>query len=275
MMSQAQPGQDSPELVIDVIVMHDANDAWVRVRDSFAIAGLPVSTRFDAIDGTCLTAHELRSCVTPRAEYELSVGRRFPFGWVHEGLPSIGAVGCYLSHLELWKRAAQRSVPTLILEQDAEPVVSPETILKALADIPAETDVAFLGHLALFKPKLWEKLSTQAAAGFHPVLPTSDVFCTHAYLVTPDGARKLVERAMPINAQVDAFMRFLCTPHSGLRMVFHSPSLIDQRAEEASSIQTRGTTLDYLLQGSMMASRAAFNGIMATMGRAWQWVRRR
>ena len=154
-------------------------------------------------------------------------------------------------------------------------MVSSNQIRKAIGDIPADTDVAFLGHLALFKPKLFEIFSSKPEKGFHPVQPTSDVFCTHAYLVTPGGAGKLVERALPVNAQVDAFMRFLCTAQAGFRMVNHSPSLINQRANVASSIQPRGTTMDSVLQGSVMASRAAFNGIRGTLGLAWKFVSRR
>jgi len=273
-LPQAQTRRNKPELTIDVIVMFDDDDAWRRIRDKFAAAGLTPPMRFDAIDGRQLTPGVLQACLTPRAAYELSVSRRYPFGWVHEGVPSLGAVGCYLSHVELWKRAAERSVPTLILEQDAEPEVSFDQILKQLARVPPGVDIAFMGHLALLRPRLMERFSNKPPQGFHPVQPTSDVFCTHAYLVTPHGARKLVQRALPINAQVDAFMRFLCTPDSGVQMVYHAPSLIRQRTDVSSSVQLRGTTVDNVLQGSMMAARAVASSIWVQLCRPWYFVRR-
>ncbi len=137
-----------PEISIDVIVMRDDNQAWHRIRDRFAATGLTSLKRFDAVDGGRLRPEELQASLTPRAAYELSVGRRYPFGWVHEGIPSLGAVGCYLSHVELWKRAARRSVPTLALEQDAEPAVSSEKLINALALVPPDVDVAFLHGVA-------------------------------------------------------------------------------------------------------------------------------
>jgi len=255
--------------------MPDDDAAWHRIRDRITACGFPSPLRFDAIEGARLSTGELNACLTPRAAYELSVGRRFPFGWVHEGIPSLGAVGCYLSHLEMWKRAAERSVPTLILEQDAEPAASSERMAKAIAQIPPEADIALLGHLSLFKPRLMETLSSRSPEGFHPVQPTSDIFCTHAYLVTPRAARFLVERALPINAQVDCFMRFLCTEESGIRMVCHSPSLIRQQAGVPSLVQASGTTVDFVRQGSMMAVRAAASSIWMLLCRAGYFLRER
>ncbi len=274
-MPQTQSRHVKQELSIDVVVMRDDNDAWHRVRDKFSGVVRTSLTRFDAVDGTRLSNEALQACLTPRAAYELSVGRRFPFGWVHEGIPSLGAVGCYLSHIELWKRAAERSVATLILEQDAEPAVSSDQILSAIAHVPSQADIAFLGHLALYKPGLVEKFSSRPPQGFHRVRPTSDIFCTHAYLVTPRGARKLLEQALPINAQVDAFLRFLCTAESDISMVYHSPSLIRQHSNVISMIQARGTTVDHVLQGSMMAARALVNGIWGQLSRPWHFVRKR
>ena len=190
-------------------------------------------------------------------------------------IPSIGAVGCYLSHVELWKRAAKRSVPTLILEQDAEPGKPPGQIFNALATIPPGVDVAFLGHLSIHRPRLVEIFSRQSTEGFHPVVPTSDIFCTHAYVITPEGAAKLAERALPINAQVDGFMRFLCAPESDIRMVYHSPSLVRQQAGVSSSIQPVGSNLDSLLQGSSMAFQAASSILWIQLCRPWRFLKKR
>lgn len=250
------------------------DNAWQRILDGFSDTRLTPPMRFDAVNGSRLTPDELNACLTPRAAYELSAGRRYPFGWVHEGIPSLGAVGCYLSHVELWKRAADRTVPTLILEQDAEPSVSLDRILDAIANIPTGVDVALLGHLTLFKPRVIERFSSKLPRGYHPVQSTSDVFCTHAYVVTPEGARKLADQALPINAQVDAYVRFLCTPESGFRMVYHSPSLIHQCDNIASSIQPH-SNIDYLLQGSTMAARALVNGVRGLANRSWQFLRNR
>lgn len=262
------------DLAIDVIVMRDADAAWRRVQARFAALGIDTLRRFDAVEGVGLDAETLNVLLTPRASYELSVGRRYPYGWVHEGVPSLGAVGCYLSHLELWKRAAERSYPTLILEQDAEPVVSSGELTQAIAGVPADIDVAYLGHHAMFRPRFVEKLSRKPTAGFYPVQPMSDLFCTHAYLVTPEGAQKLAERALPINAQVDAYMRFLCTPQSGVQMICHRPVLIQQAKNDESSVQPDGTNRHFLLQGGEMAMRAAINGAKGILGLPWRILRR-
>jgi hypothetical protein len=119
-----------------------------------------------------------------------------------------------------------------------------------------------------------EMFSSRPAPGFHIMRPTSDVFCTHAYLVTPRGAAKLAEGALPINAQVDSHIRFLSSEQSGLRVVFHSPSLIGQRTGVPSSVQSHGTTVDFVLQGGMMSTRAVGTALWSLMCKPWFFIRK-
>ena len=272
MMPETPNRPANTDLAVDVIVMQGNDDSWHRILETFNIPGLAPPSRFDAVDGKHLSSDKLHACLTPRAAYELSVGRRFPFGWVHEGVPSRGAVGCYLSHLEIWKRASERTVATLVLEQDAKPVALPGEISDAIASIPADADYVFLGHLALFLPRFMERFASKPVRGFHPVESSSDIFCTHAYVITPVGARKLVEKALPINSQVDCFVRFLATPESGVKVLYHSPSLVQQLPGIPSLIQLKGTTVAQVLQGGMMALRAVAGSVSSLLRRGGYFI---
>jgi len=71
--------QSLHEFAIEVIVMSDDDNAWQRILDGFSDARLTPPMRFDAVNGSRLTPDELNTCLTPRAAYELSVGRPTPW----------------------------------------------------------------------------------------------------------------------------------------------------------------------------------------------------
>ena len=268
-MSVTSSSTIAQDLAVDVLVMPGDDAAWDSVCRVFRPAGLTTLRRFEAIDGARLAREVIRESLTPRAAYELSAARRRPYGWVHEGVPSRGAIGCYLSHLELWKQAARRAVPTLILEQDAVPSVSPIRLLDALAHVPPGADVALLGHLRVLNPFPFSLFTKRPTQGFHPLRPTLDVFGTHAYVVTPAGARKLADRALPINTQVDCFLRFLGAPDSGVRVFYHAPSLVRQRRGSGSGIQVDGTTWDDIVHGGLLATRAVLGATAYLVSKSW------
>ena len=250
----------------DVVVLEGADDAWEAVRREFSPLGLELR-RHQAVDGWELPCAEMRPQLSLRAAYELDCARRFPFGWVHEGVPSRGAVGCYLSHLEVWRLAAARSRPTLVLEQDAAVTGDPGRLAAALAAVPAQADVALLGHFKAMIPFPFS-LPARSGPGFVRLRPDCDVFGSHAYVVTPIGASRLVERALPVATQLDSFLRLNSHPDSGVEVYYHLPSLAHQRRGAGTEVQPRGHGWDTIRWGLMMAARAAFNGVRFTLSRA-------
>lgn len=219
-------------LVVEAIVLAGHASAWERLRRIVTDAGFGDIRRFDAVDGHKLGLERARALMTPRALCELQRQRRGWMPWSHEAISSLGAVGCYLSHLELWKRAAERDVPTLILEQDAELAAAPAKFNCALTRIPKEADVALMGHFAPFPLSVRRRTPPE---GFHRLQPSSRVFGSHAYVVTPNGARRLIERALPMNEQVDSYLRLLSDPYYGIHVVYHEPPLVRQHTQQTSS----------------------------------------
>ena len=262
-------------LAVEVLVMQGDDDCWERVCQEFSSPRLPPFIRFEAIDGSELTPGEIQSLLTPRAAYELTVARRYPWGWVHEGIPTSGAVGCYLSHVELWKRAASRTIPTLILEQDAQPSVSLDGLLERLESLPRDADLALIGHLKAIRPFSIDLSSRKSAWGFHQLHPLQDVFGTHAYIVTPGGAQKLADRSLPINTQLDGFIRILSATDSGVNIVYHLPSLVQQRTGFISAVQPAGTAWNNFRLGSSLLIRAMLGGLFRTACRPWYFLRAR
>lgn len=97
-----------------------------------------------------------------------------------------GELGCAKSHMRLWGHVLRTGAPALVFEDDADPVPDFDARLaRILPHIDDSIDMVFLGHCA-------EAAGTPYAPGLiNSVHPR----CTHGYLVTRRGVRKLVDWA--------------------------------------------------------------------------------
>lgn len=134
-----------------------------RPRDGVAarMSGkLPNLQFFDGVDGSSLKQRQ---------------------GWL-----TPGELGCAASHMRLWEHILGADEPTLILEDDAELVGDfPRRFADLLRHVGDEVDIVFLGHCL-------EQRGKQYAPGLAASVTPR---CTHGYLVTPRGVRKLVRWA--------------------------------------------------------------------------------
>ena len=139
--------------------------------------------------------------ISLRVRAELAHGRE-----VHEGVGSLGALGCYGSHLKAWRAVVASGVSrALIFEEDA--VLTPEGVdqLGALGSLLADFidtagtgsslrdgfDVALLGYIRLRDGM--DKSDTPTPQGSGGWIRHRGPFWgTHAYLVTQRGASKLI-----------------------------------------------------------------------------------
>lgn len=134
------------------------------IRKNLAENGLGNAEAIAAVDGRFLTDADMRSVEPSLAK----LGK--------------GVVGCYLSHVNMWERAASIKYDdelVLILEDDVKVLrhVSPKPV-------PRGFDVVYLGHL------YEEKNSPEVAAGFRKSI---NPVTTRAYVITPRSARKLLK----------------------------------------------------------------------------------
>ena len=125
------------------------------------------------------------------------------FGMEYERLnPSIrkGQFACYLSHLKLWRFLYQSGVPYAIIFEDD--IFVPPSVTK---DLVAKTvnsskgfDIILLGHCSRF----------QVQRGFETLSHVGGATCTHAYAVSREGLRKLVEHNHNYKVAVDLYMHY-------------------------------------------------------------------
>eukprot|EP00928_Gymnodinium_smaydae_P053258 TRINITY_DN37294_c0_g1_i1.p1 TRINITY_DN37294_c0_g1~~TRINITY_DN37294_c0_g1_i1.p1 ORF type:complete len:384 (-),score=107.92 TRINITY_DN37294_c0_g1_i1:44-1195(-) len=136
---------------------------------------------------------------------------------------SAGERGCASSHRRVWQLAAERTSPTLVLEDDVKlcsPTRRPKgksdggkfsaRLALALEKAPKDFDVLYLGWAGFRGGNLrhhCEEDLPQVPAEARGVLRAVEyVWTTVAYVLSPAGARKLLAAGSPVDQPVDNFM---------------------------------------------------------------------
>ncbi len=117
----------------------------------------------------------------------------------HESL-TLGAIGCYLSHINVIERIVKNNQPAIICEDDLE--LSPnfyEQMKQGLAMLPTSENTLLLFHVFCTG---WEKLKcTLIKDNFYEV---HKFWSTACYYVTPSAAKTILLNARPLAVQIDS-----------------------------------------------------------------------
>ena len=150
----------------------------------------------------------------------------------HEHFSTWGAVGCYLSHCMLWKKMIEENMSRIIIfEDDVEFVYNlPYEIQKRADSIPSNFDVFFMG--------CWRRFDSQ----FDPINEYVDRVRTfaglQAYVISLEGAKKLLEKVFPIEVQIDAYMSMMNVLHD-MKFYSFTKELAGQLMFKFSSVQSK------------------------------------
>jgi GR25 family glycosyltransferase involved in LPS biosynthesis len=168
-----------------------------------------------------------------------------------------GEIGCAASHYELWEECAAGNDIFLILEGDArcDNAYYFKNRVEQIHDILNEDyyDFCYLGRYPLSKD------STQCNSAFDSLLVKDNFvfpgynWLTHAYMISPKGARKLMKDCMKlapadewipykINKGKNYHKRFLCLPEmeldDRLRAIAHAdPNFVYQERKNESTTE--------------------------------------
>jgi GR25 family glycosyltransferase involved in LPS biosynthesis len=137
---------------------------------------------------------------TPKAVEELNELFETGYRSQHYQL-SIGAIGCYLSHLKAWYHCIQKGWDNcLIFEDDANiPSNFKREMKHALRNAPDDYDVILLGHLCNKCSKMKTNIHHYKVDRF---------YLTHTYIISSKCIRKLLSHPSiyPISQQIDSQM---------------------------------------------------------------------
>eukprot|EP00929_Paragymnodinium_shiwhaense_P047239 TRINITY_DN23953_c0_g1_i1.p1 TRINITY_DN23953_c0_g1~~TRINITY_DN23953_c0_g1_i1.p1 ORF type:complete len:415 (+),score=106.52 TRINITY_DN23953_c0_g1_i1:82-1245(+) len=130
-----------------------------------------------------------------------------------------GERGCAHSHLRLWRIAAERKQPTLVLEDDAHLLfdrncdlgrangkVFTQRLALAMEHAPADFDVIYLGWSGWRGGHNFKAKPTEDPAATKYIRKVEYVWTTVAYVISQAGAKKLLAKAQPMDQPVDNFM---------------------------------------------------------------------
>ena len=123
-------------------------------------------------------------------------------------LTTTGALGCYLSHVNLWKRIAESGRPGVVVEDDM--LLSDwmaERLRAIVPKIPERAD--FVGLIHIPWPFSQAK-QTKYNEDFYRI-DTRYFAGTQMYYLTPRGALALLHHAFPIVSQVDVLISYVAS----------------------------------------------------------------
>jgi glycosyl transferase family 25 len=149
----------------------------------------------------------------------------------HELTP--GAVGCYLSHVHLWKKMVDEKISCMIIFED-DAIVNNVDLMELnmrLNELPKNWHMYMIGN-----PHSIVEVNQINSEG----LDKMSRFCgLHAYVLNYEGAKYLLEngKLFPMNQQIDMHVSELAQEH-GFNIYFHqNKSLINMSSEGSSDVQ--------------------------------------
>lgn len=186
-----------------VINLKKNMEKYTRLQTTFA--GINIKPeRVEAIYGKDLSDSYIDSVTYPSVQFTINNGRS-----TDNNIGTLGGIGCYLSHVLLWKMLVDSKEDVfLILEDDATPsvysVVEINRFLNSINKAEPDWDAIYLGWA---KPFYSGNKDIKISNDIYKI--NEITFQTHAYLINKKGAKKLLEKAFPIVDQVDSYMSFM------------------------------------------------------------------
>ena len=183
-------------LQIFVISLESASDRRRSVRAQFRAAGLPFRF-FDAIDGS----RELDAGFEgiDEAVYRLNTYR--------DPLP--GEIGCYASHVSLWRHCVELGEPIVVLEDDcrleghfAEALGVVGSLIQEFGFIRLQGFGRSVGFKSALKSRV---LGSVRGHSLHYL--SSVPLCLLGYAVSPSCAARLVAASRRIESPIDKFVQ--------------------------------------------------------------------
>jgi glycosyl transferase family 25 len=224
-----------PSLTVDAvpavcISLERRPDRWAVFDARAKAAGLSVK-RLPAVDAKTFDAARHPAVSLGTAHNILFKTRRS-----HYEIDAPGAVGASLSHFKAWEQLRASSAPALIVFEDDAPI--PVDFKPRLAQVLRELPPGW--DIVQFQLTRYDHGVTGCAPipGQEPWQLCDALMGAYGYMISQDGAAKMLERAYPIELHVDAYMSYM-SKMGHIRMIWHP--LIDIPDPDLDSDITHGS----------------------------------
>ena len=219
-----------------IINMKNQPDKLNHSLDVLKKYGLSEPIRFEAIDGKELLDTEIETLLTPRAYFKLGSLPRTD----HDQLGTLGAIGCYLSHVEIWKKIVSQNIQRAFIFEDDITI----NITKNELEILFTKINKIIGnniHALFFGSYLRDKNNFKASKGSFASnnIASSEVMTRipntkarfvnlHAYVISLEGAKYLLNKAFPIEVQLDSYISYMISNDNMNNYYFVPKGVISQ-----------------------------------------------
>ncbi len=162
-----------------------------------------------------------------------------------------GEIGCYLSHAEIWAQIIADSVPaTLVFEDDA---LIPRDLLttlgSAIESLPGNVELVYLGGFHN-DAEMLARVPTDVN-GIAPIGAAGpELWGSHGYLVSEDGAAKLLREAFPIRCPVDIYMMWHKAIAGEINCRAFVPEIVRQDRSLLSNMESTDRGRHHKIEGS-------------------------
>jgi collagen beta-1,O-galactosyltransferase len=154
----------------------------------------------EAVNGKELNENVIKNYLSPFSLNTLSGNYKS-----HSDIRKVGEIGCYLSHYNIWKDIIIKGYNNaIIFEDDININVEKDVLNEYLLNLPKDYDIAYLGYITIplnsinkseINNNYWER-------------GINNIFGTHSYILSNKGCKKLLEKVLPINEQIDAYINY-------------------------------------------------------------------
>ena len=156
------------------------------IEKEFKELGFNIVRHFKAVDGRKFNPYQLYkdNMISARAYDDLTYKRSS-----HNGIPSLGAIGCSLSHYHIWKKCIENNYPYIIAVEDD---------VKKMKEKISNEDLDKINEIFKKPNTVYLSVPNTNLRG--------KVFGTHFVMLDLEACKNLVNGFFPIEEQVDMYM---------------------------------------------------------------------
>lgn len=224
------------------INLKNRTDRWETFSSQSAIQDIKAKhhfDRFEAVSGSTVDVqNDSRISLRTKRNIKESTRRE------HSDINTAGAIGCYLSHTDLWRKVADGSEPfAIIFEDDTRlPKDFLATFERCFYDknlLPDMPDVwTFSYGWWFYYDAKGEKYPQDIPENIRgPWILNTCPGGLNGYFITKEGAKKLLDTAFPIDMHVDMYI-CMCAELRRIKCVAHKKLILSLLSgSEKSDIQ--------------------------------------
>jgi len=182
--------------------------------------------RFPAVNGKQLSDIEIENIVAPHALKSVKSGVR-----EHHHELSYGAIGCSLSHMNIWKifndKNEDDNAKLIVFEDDTLPSFDIKTLEEYMQDVPIDWDIVFFGGEYNNREDINEN-----------VIKLYSFYRTDAYIIRKKCIPMLLQNILPMSKQIDSWLSDLASEKKINLYAFTKNKWVPNEEVSSTDIQT-------------------------------------